>query len=243
MKKTFFVTLKELLRKKDDLLKRTLGVGLSNQEMGGLFILSIAMFTCYGFLLGAQFNLLQSLVSGVKLPLLFILTTLICFPTLYMFLSYLGIKQGLKQILGLLVVCLTYISLVIAAFAPVAFFFLITTNGYAFYKFINIVIIAIGGYIGIRLFYEQMLLIYKESWMPATGQETAEATAERTNPVFKKAIWFTFSWAMLYAIIGTQLSYTFSPFFGDPTQDFIWINDRGGNFFMDVIETLAKLIK
>ena len=66
---------------------------------------------------------------------------------------------------------------------------------------------------------------------------------EAKQIIKREAIWFTFSWAILYAIIGTQLSYTFSPFFGDPTQEFLLINDRGGNFFMDVIETLSQLIK
>lgn len=247
--KNILLTLKELLREKDTLLKRTLGIGLSVQEMGSLFLLCLALLMGYGFLLGAQYNALQALVSAVKLPILFILTTAICFPTLYMFLSYLGIKQGFKQILGLLLISLTYISLIVAAFAPVAFFFLITTDGYAFYKFLNIIIIAIGGFIGIRLFYGQMLLVYKESWTLEPESQTVEIEGEalklkptHTSPSYNKAIKFTFAWALLFATIGAQLSYSLSPFFADPTQEFLLLNDRNGNFFMDVVETLFKLI-
>lgn len=248
--KNIFLTLKELLREKDSILKRTLGIGLSVQEMGSLFLLCLILLMGYGFLLGAQYNALQAIVSAVKLPLLFVLTTAICFPTLYMFLSYLGIKQGFVQILGLLLICLTYISLIVAAFAPVAFFFLITTNGYAFYKFINIIIIAIGGVIGIRLFYSQMLMVYKESWMQSPkidtpGVESVEAAFAETskNTNYNKAIKFTFAWALLFAIIGSQLSYSLSPFFADPTQEFLLLNDRNGNFFMDVAETILLLFQ
>jgi hypothetical protein len=246
--KNILLTLKELLREKDSLLKRTLGIGLSVQEMSSLFLLCLGLLMGYGLLLGAQYNALQAVVSAVKLPILFILTTAICFPTLYMFLSYLGIKQGFKQILGLLLICLTYISLIVAAFAPVTFFFLITTDGYEFYKFLNIIIIAIGGFIGIRLFYSQMLLVYKESWVvaPEIEMDSVESIAATfkgpaKNSNYNKAIKFTFSWALLFAIIGSQLSYSLSPFFADPSQEFLLLNDRNGNFFMDVIETILRL--
>lgn len=235
-------TLQQLLRNKQAVLNRTLGEGLTVKEFTALFALCLGLLMSYGLLIGARYDALQATVSAVKLPILFLLTTAICFPTLYMFLSYLGIQQGLKQLLGLMLLSLTYISLVLAAFAPVTFFFLITTNGYEFYKFINIVVFSIAGFIGIRLFYAQMGEIITTAW--PKPQYTTDNTGQLLTPANsngQKALWFLFAWAIMFAFIGAQLSYTLSPFFGDPSKTFILINDGGSNFFLDVRETIRNI--
>lgn len=240
---TQITTLQNLLRQKDQVESRTLGEGLTTQEMGTLFALCLSLFMAYGLLIGANYGWQQALVSAVKLPMLFLLTSAICFPTLYMFLTYLGIQQGLRQLLGLLLLSLTYISLVLAAFAPVTFFFLITTDGYEFYKFINILIFSMGGYIGIRLFYRNLNAIIIKTWRTKTTFSTGQGdvTVETQGDNTGKARWFLTGWAFMFAYIGAQLSYTLSPFFGDPDAGFMFINDKGGNFFEDVLKTITNL--
>jgi hypothetical protein len=235
-------TLQQLLRNKDEVVGRTLGEGLTTKEFTALFILCLGLMVGYGLLIGARYDALQAAVSAIKLPILFLLTAAICFPTLYMFLSYLGIRQGLKQLMGLLLLSLTYISLVLASFAPVTFFFLITTNGYEFYKFINIVVFGIAGFIGIRLFYAQMGEIISIAWpkLQVTTDEAGHLIMPATNNK-QKAQWFLMAWAVMFALIGAQLSYTLSPFFGDPTKTFILINEGGSNFFLDVMETIGNI--
>jgi hypothetical protein len=240
---TISSSLQQLLRQKNEVLHRTLGEGLSTKEIASLFTLCLGLFMTYGVLIGARYGALQLVSSAIKMPILFLLTTAICFPTLYMFLSYLGIRQGLKQLVGLMLLSLTYISLVLAAFAPVAFFFLITTDGYEFYKFINIIIFSIAGFIGIRLFYSQMGYIIAQAWkkQPAVlTDETTTVPAVNTDNT-AKARNFLFAWAIMFAIIGAQLSYTLSPFFGDPALDFVLINPGRSNFFIDVLLTLSRL--
>jgi len=238
-----FSPLQQLLREKDNTFSRTLGEGLTTAELLSLFSLSLAFYMGYGLLIGASYNWIQALVSAVKLPLLFLLTATICFPTLYLFLSYLGVKQGLRQLLGFTLLCLTYISVVLAAFAPVAFFFLITTRGYEFYKFINIVIFSIAGFIGIRLFYAKMNEVIAATWRSASTFNTSggDITIATEGDNTSKARIFLFLWAVLFAVIGTQLSYTLSPFFGDPGKEFMIINTSGGSFFEDVIKTIANI--
>jgi hypothetical protein len=242
---TISSSLQQLLRQKDQVLSRTLGQGLSTKEIASLFTLCLGLLMSYGVLIGARYGALQLVSSAIKMPILFLLTTAICFPTLYMFLSYLGIKQGLKQLVGLMLLSLTYISLVLAAFAPVTFFFLITTDGYEFYKFVNVIIFGIAGFIGIRLFYSQMAIIINEAWKQPQ-QVITDEDALQTEPAncadnTKKARNFLFAWAIMFAFIGAQLSYTLSPFFGDPNLDFVLINAGNSNFFMDVLYTLSRL--
>lgn len=243
MKTNLYQTLQSLLRQKESVLHRTLTDGLQSHEMVSLFTLSLGLFMGYGLLIGASYNWVQALVSSMKLPLLFLLTAAICFPTLYMFLSYLGIKQGLKQLLGLMLLSLTYISLVLAAFAPVTFFFLITTDGYEFYKFLNIIIFSIAGFIGVRLFYSNIKIVIEDSFSttPQIENNTGELALSPSPDKSNKARIFIALWAILFATIGTQLSYTLSPFFGKPGIDFILINPNKGNFFKDVLETILNL--
>lgn len=236
-----YQTLQTLFRQKDTLLRRTLGDGLMGHEMVSLFTLCLALLMGYGLLIGASHSVPQALVSCVKLPVLFLLTSAICFPTLYMFLSYLGIRQGLRQLLGLMLVSLTFISLVLTAFAPVTFFFLITTGGYAFFKFINIIVFSVAGFIGIRLFYGCIRMVIQEGLAPlvmSTVEGSAPALTADNRP---KARLFIFLWAIMFSVIGTQLSFTLSPFFGDPGQPFIWFTDEKGNFFLDLINTITSL--
>lgn len=138
---------------------------------------------------------------------------------------------------------LTYISLVLAAFAPVTFFFLITTEGYEFYKFLNIIIFSIAGFIGIRLFYSNIKIIIIDSFSSAPiGENNSEVITQTSfTDKSRKAKIFIALWAILFAIIGTQLSYTLSPFFGKPGIEFILINPNKGTFFMDVLDTIINL--
>ncbi|HEX8487848.1 MAG TPA: hypothetical protein VF642_04830, partial [Propionibacteriaceae bacterium] len=50
-----------------------------------MLITSAISLAAYGAVLGASSGWLQSLISTVKLPLLFLVTLAICLPTLYLF--------------------------------------------------------------------------------------------------------------------------------------------------------------
>jgi hypothetical protein len=104
-------------------------------------------------------------------------------------------------------------------------------------------VFSIAGFIGIRLFYAQMGEIINTTW-PKRPHYFANDAGQITIPENQngqKARWFLFAWAVMFAFIGAQLSYTLSPFFGDPSKDFILINDGGSNFFLDVLETLRNI--
>ena len=47
-----------------------------------LNLIGVASFAVYGAIIGSQHSFLQALSSCLKLPILFLLTTVICMPTL-----------------------------------------------------------------------------------------------------------------------------------------------------------------
>ena len=50
-----------------------------------------------------------------------------------------------------------------------------------------------------------------------------------------------FFWLILYAFVGTQLAWTLRPFFGAPDMPFELVRKLGGNFYVDVIKSIARL--
>ncbi len=218
----------ELLKNRKQSIDNILNGNSENSVIVRMFLLSVSLFAVYGVIIGSSQSILQALSSGVKLPLMFYLTTFICFPTLYFFLSFLGIKQSFRQLLNFMILCNTFISLVLAAFAPVSFFFLITDYSYQIYKFINCIIFTIAGFTGTYLFYRELRKLI-------SGLE-AEAYDKRF-----KGILFLRLWAVLFCIIGVQLSFTLSPFFGLPGEKFILFTNENSNFFSDILNTMLHL--
>ncbi len=221
----------QLLKQRQDSIDRMLHKESSSIELMLMFLLSLSMFAGFGFLIGASHSFLQGISSAIKLPLLFYITSLICFPTLYFFLSFLGIKQNARQLFSFIVLCNTFIAMVLAAFAPVSFFFLITGYSYNLFKFINTLIFSVAGFTGIYLFYREIKKIIKDVAIENNGLKT------------QKGLLFLRLWAIMFAFIGLQLSFTLSPYFGIPGQEFIFFTNEKANFFSDIIHTANRLNK
>jgi hypothetical protein len=104
----------------------------------------------YGAVLGASNGWLQALVSTVKLPLLFLATLAICLPTLYLFNLVFGARLSVLQACALIMVAITVTAVLTFAFAPISLFFLITARSYAFFKLLNVAILALTALIGLK---------------------------------------------------------------------------------------------
>ncbi|MGV9210938.1 hypothetical protein ACTFTM_03650 [Micromonospora sp. RB23] len=48
-------------------------------------------------------------------------------------------------------------------------------------------------------------------------------------------------WILLFGFVGTQLAWTLRPFFGDPGQDFSLFRSIDGNFYAEILRTIANL--
>jgi hypothetical protein len=149
---------------------------------------SVAL-ACYGAVLGA-FNihnaLLQSAVSAVKLPLLFLVTLAICLPTLYLFNLVFGARLQVRQALALVLVSITVIAMLALAFAPISLFFLITANQYSFYKLLNVGILALSALVGLRFLTQGMHALNKHN-EARTAAARAAAEAEVAKAAAEKA--------------------------------------------------------
>jgi hypothetical protein len=115
-----------------------------------MLLTSAVSLAAYGAVLGASSSWLQAVVSTVKLPLLFMVTLAICLPTLYLFNLVFGAKLSVLQACALIMVAITVTAVLTFAFAPISLFFLITARSYAFFKLLNVAILALTALVGLK---------------------------------------------------------------------------------------------
>ena len=127
-----------------------------------MLLCSAISLAVYGAVLGASNGLLQALVSTVKLPLLFLATLAICLPTLYLFNLVFGARLSVLQACALIMVAMTVTAVLTLAFAPISLFFLITARSYAFFKLLNVAILALTALVGLRFLTSGMRALNKQ---------------------------------------------------------------------------------
>lgn len=101
----------------------------------GMAIMIVVLGVAYGLCMGA-FALthddgavwLQLLASAVKTPLLFLLTLVVTFPSLYVFNALVGSRLTVEPLLRLLVAALGVNLAVLASLGPIVAFFSVSTT-------------------------------------------------------------------------------------------------------------------
>jgi hypothetical protein len=133
-----------------------------------MLLCSVISLAAYGAVLGASNGWLQALVSTVKLPLLFLVTLAICLPTLYLFNLVFGARLSVLQACALIMVAITVTAVLTFAFAPISLFFLITARSYAFFKLLNVAILALTALIGLRFLTSGMRALNRHVVLEST---------------------------------------------------------------------------
>ncbi|WP_433128763.1 hypothetical protein ACQPWW_02675 [Micromonospora sp. CA-240977] len=69
-----------------------------------------------------------------------------------------------------------------------------------------------------------------------------DRTIRRGEPTQRPAsMTLLYIWILLFGFVGTQLAWTLRPFFGDPGQDFAFFRSIDGNFYAEILRTIANL--
>lgn len=221
----YFSVLITLLRDRKDFIDEVRqGIQL-NSKITSLLISSSILFAIYGAVIGSFAGPLQALSSAAKLPALYLITLIICLPTLYFFNIIFGSKLTLSQHFVVLLGAAAIISILLFSFAPVTLFFLATIDNYQFFKLLNVIIFGITGFLGINFLYHGLQAL---SHQDSAGQATRTQILQ--------------SWLILYAFVGSQLGWTLRPFFGAPGEPFKLFRDMQGNFYLNVIESVLEVL-
>ncbi|OUL21060.1 actin-binding WH2 domain-containing protein [Nostoc sp. RF31YmG] len=195
-------------------------------KISALFVSSSICFAIYGAIIGASHSWAQALSGAIKLPAFYLLTLIICFPTLFFFNVLFGSRSSLQQHFVVLLTAVSVISVLLFSLAPVTLFFIITApNSYQFFKLLNVLIFGITGIFGIKFLYEGMQLLSKQ-----------DEVGKKTRTTILR------SWLLLYAFVGMQLGWFLRPFFGAPGSKFELFRAVSGNFYLDIVAAISEIL-
>ena len=217
-----------------------------NALIGQMLASSTAALACYGLVMGSSHSLWQSLASAFKLPILFLLTLAICLPTLYLFNLLCGGRLSARQALALVLSAITVTATLTLAFAPITLFFMVTAQSYPFFILLNTAILLLTGAVGLSFLVGGMHSMNVQAHaeqsepieQPATVEQIMPAPAPQPRPVSMNLLLI---WVLLYGFVGTQLAWTLRPFHGDPSMPFILFRPVESNFYIGVVQTIARL--
>jgi len=195
------------------------------RKIRAMLLYSMSFLALFGAVIGSDHSVWQALASGVKLPVLFLITLVVCLPALYFFNTIYEASLSLSQNFALILASITMTSVVLLGFAPVVLFFLISTSQYQFFKLLNVGVFAIAGWIGIRQLTQGM-------WMLTAHDRRGARARGRILRI----------WILLYAFVGSQLAWTLRPFFGAPGLPFELYRGLGGNFYTNIFASFGEIL-
>lgn len=188
---------------------------------------------------------LQFAATTVKTPLLFLLTLLVTFPSLYVFNALVGSRLGIAAIFRLLMASLGVLLAVLASLGPIVAFFGASTTSYLFMVLLNVVAFTVAGLFGMKFLLEtlhRLTLSFSSRETPAENPVLAEgASPEKPGDLDRvegamgdetRAIFVV--WIIVFGLVGGQMSWILRPFIGDPDVPFTWLRPRGSSFFEGV---------
>jgi len=194
-------------------------------EIFSHFVLLLIFSMIYGAIMGSYNSFLQAVSSMVKMPLLFLLIILICFPAFYVIQTVLGSRLSLGQMISIILTGFVFMSCIMVSFATIIAFFMITGDDYAFLKLLHVLVIIVAGFFGMRAIVEALKYsCEKKHIYPKTGVK-----------VFQM-------WIFILAFVGAQLSWSLRPFVGSKDMDFQLLRQRGGNFYIDVLKSMGSIV-
>jgi len=186
---------------------------------------------------------LQTFASMCKVPLLFVLTLIVTFPSLYVFNAIAGTRLRMLPVLKLLVASLAVNLAVLSSMGPIVAFFSVSTPNYEFIVLLNVVVFALAGCLGLGFLLKTMgrLDNVDEVRLPVKAAESPTLD----NPPFQKLgnhIWRVFyCWLAVFCLVGCQMGWVLRPFIGSPDIPFQWFRVRNSNFFEAVINLIFAL--
>ncbi len=194
------------------------------QRILGLCLLLTLFSFFYGVIMGSHHGFSQALSTSVKIPVLFTLTLLICFPAFLIMQFILGSKLRLSQMIAIILSGFVLSAAIMIAFAPIIVFFQLTGGNYHFLILLHISIWVLSGFFGMKIVVGALKFsCEKKNIYPQIG-----------------VVVFRF-WIVILAFVGIQLAWNLRPFLGKRGEPFRFFRKYEGNFYTAVIYSVRQL--
>ena len=193
------------------------------QKIQAMVICSLLFLASYGTLLGSTHSGAQMVSTAIKTPLLFLVTLLICAPTLYIINLLFGFNLTFSQSVSLVLMDITITATLLLSFAPVTLLFVLTVpETYASFVFLNFIFYSFASAIGGGFLYQAVKQIATSPKLP-------------TKPLL-------FVWFIVYGFVGTQLAWRLRPFIGHPNEPFVLFRHLEGDVYTSIFELFRYMV-
>jgi hypothetical protein len=204
---------------------------LSDSEFSRKYVIKQLLFILlfsfiYGIVMGSYNGLLQSVVTGIKIPILILLSLLICFPALYVIQYMIGSTMSIYQMTNIILSGFIVFSTIALSFSPIVIFFMITSDNYAFLKLLHVAIFTFSGIFAVKTIIIGLTFsCEKKNIYPKLGMK-----------IFK-------IWVVILAFVSSQLAWNLRPFIGSRDLSFELFRKRESNFYVAVIQSVANIFE
>lgn len=189
-------------------------------------LILILIFTfIYGIIMGSYNGWLQSIVTGIKIPVLIMLSLFICFPALYVIQSMIGSTMTISQMANIIFSGIFVFSTIALSFGPIVIFFMITSDSYSFLKLLHVAILTFSGIFAVRTIIHGL-----------------KYSCERKNLYPRLGLGIFKIWVFILAFVSSQLAWNLRPFVGSRELQFELFREREGNFFIAVINSIGDIV-
>jgi hypothetical protein len=238
----WFSSLDRLLRgeytKKDELQGGRIAVPASRLVLaaiglGGFYGACMGLYTAMG---GREHTGWALLATAVKVPLLFLATLLVTFPSLYVFAALANSRLGMREMLRLFVAAIAVMLGVLASFGPITAFFTLSTDSHAFMVLLNVVFCTLAGIVGLAFLNRAINAVFPGAVAGNDASpEQRRAAAEESG----RARRIVRVWLVIFGAVGAQMAWILRPFIGNPQLPFALFRPRWSNFFEFTLHALG----
>lgn len=229
--------------KREDLAAGKLQVPVRTLVVAGLVLGALygVFMGLYAVLRPGSPSFGQLVATTFKVPLLFLLTLLVTFPSLYVFSALSGSRLGTQDTLKLLLAAVAVDTAVLASFGPVTGFFTLSTDSYAFMIVLNVGMFTIAGGVGLLFLWRALVHLFRSMDEPGEEKTPEEAAGGRHHASNRPRMVLGI-WTAIYALVGAQMGWILRPFIGSPDLPFEIFRHREGSFFRGFFSALGRLL-
>jgi hypothetical protein len=194
------------------------------RRISGMILLFTGLTFFYGVIMGCYSGFLQAMTAGIKVPVMFFLSLIVCFPAFFLIQFILGSKMRLLQMAAVILSGFVLTAAIMVSFTPIVIFFVLTGGNYHFLQLLHVVIFAVAGGFGMKLVVDALKYsCEQENIYPQTG-----------------VVVFRF-WVVILAFVSIQLAWNLRPFLAKRDEPYALFRNYEGNFYAAVIYSIQQL--
>lgn len=212
------------LQKREEFFENIARDAHLGKRLARLSLLLFALLCFYGVVMGASTGALQALTAGVKVPVLFFLSLVVCFPAFFILQYILGSTMGIMQMAVIILSGFVLAAAIMVSFTPIVAFFVLTGGNYHFMQLLHIAVFVVAGIFGMKAVLDALRYSCEQKGVyPKIG-----------------VVVFRF-WVVILAFVGIQLAWNLRPFLAQKGEPYALFRAYEGNFYAAVLYSIGQL--